>query len=90
MTNVYELPKGLPAPQDDGAAQHLKGKRLPNVSLVATNGKVIDIGKISDTIVIYCYPMTGQPNVPLQARAQQRVRKAQADLARARTFTPPS
>ena len=65
MTNVYELPKGLPAPRDDGAAQHLKGERLPNVSLVATNGQVIDIGNISDTIVIYCYPMTGQPNVPL-------------------------
>ena len=65
MTNVYELPKDLPIPQDDGAAEHLKGKRLPNASLTATNGSVIDMGSILGTVVIYCYPMTGQPNVPL-------------------------
>ncbi len=65
MTNVYELPKDLPVPQDDGAANHLIGQRLPGVALAATTGSKIDIGTILNTIVIYCYPMTGQPNVPL-------------------------
>ena len=65
MANLNELPKDLPVPQDDGAADHLKGKRLPNVKLAATNGQVIDLGDLPGTVVIYCYPMTGQPNVPL-------------------------
>lgn len=65
MTNVYELPKDLPVPQDDGAANHLIGQRLPSIALTATDGAVIDIGAIVNTVVIYCYPMTGQPNVPL-------------------------
>jgi peroxiredoxin len=65
MANLNELPKDLPVPQDDGAADHLKGKRLPNVKLAATNGQVIDFGDLPGTVVIYCYPMTGQPHVPL-------------------------
>jgi len=65
MANLNELPKDLPVPQDDGAADHLKGKRLPNVKLAATNGQVIDLGDLPGTVVIYCYPMTGRPNVPL-------------------------
>ena len=65
MANLNELPKDLPVPQDDGAADHLKGKRLPNVKLAATNGQVIDLGDLPGTVVIYCYPMTGQPHVPL-------------------------
>jgi len=65
MANLNELPKDLPVPQDDGAADHLKGKRLPNVKLAATNGQAIDLGDLPGTVVIYCYPMTGQPNVPL-------------------------
>ncbi|MFM8677568.1 MAG: peroxiredoxin [Burkholderiaceae bacterium] len=65
MTNVYELPKDLPVPQDDGAASHLIGQQLPRIALTATDGSVIDIGTRVNTVVIYCYPMTGQPNVPL-------------------------
>ncbi|MFN4960066.1 MAG: peroxiredoxin [Burkholderiales bacterium] len=65
MANLNELPKDLPVPQDDGAADHLKGKRLPNVKLAATNGQAIDLGDLPGTVVIDCYPMTGQPNVPL-------------------------
>ena len=65
MTNVYELPKDLPVPQDDGAASHLIGQQLPSIALTATDGSVIDIGTRVNTVVIYCYPMTGQPNVPL-------------------------
>lgn len=65
MTNVYQLPADLPIPQDDGAAGHLIGMRLPRVLLDTTAGKQINLGEIPGWLVVYCYPMTGQPNVAL-------------------------
>jgi len=65
ITNLNQLPTDLPIPQDDGSTNHLKGMKLPNVSLTATNGKAIKLGDIKGKLVIYCYPMTGQPNVAL-------------------------
>jgi peroxiredoxin len=65
MTNLNQLPTGLPIPQDDGSTNHLKGMKLPNVSLNATNGKTLNFAGIKGKLVIYCYPMTGQPNVAL-------------------------
>ena len=64
-SNYNELPVNLPVPVDDGATRHLKGMRLPDFNLEATNGKTINLGEIHARLVIYCYPMTGQPNVPL-------------------------
>ncbi|NEO29902.1 MAG: peroxiredoxin [Symploca sp. SIO3C6] len=60
-----KLPNNLPVPIDDGAARHLQGMTLPNVSLKATNGNLINIGYITGFVVIYIYPMTGRPGVPL-------------------------
>jgi peroxiredoxin len=65
MTNVYEIPPNLPIPPDDGSTDHLRGLRLPNVSLMATSGKIVHLGEIKGRLVLYCYPMTGQPNVAL-------------------------
>jgi peroxiredoxin len=65
MKNFNELPADLPIPQDDGSTNHLKGMKLPKVSLQASNGKRIDLADIKGRLVIYCYPMTGQPNVAL-------------------------
>ena len=65
MTDINRLPTDLPIPQDDGSTNHLKGMRLPNVSLNGTNGQAINLGNIKSKLVIYCYPMTGQPNVAL-------------------------
>lgn len=65
MTNLNQLPADLPIPQDDGLTHHLKGMSLPDVSLNATNGKEINFGEIKGKLVIYCYPMTGQPNIAL-------------------------
>jgi peroxiredoxin len=65
MKNFNELPADLPIPLDDGSTNHLKGMKLPKVSLQATNGKRIDFAEIKGRLVIYCYPMTGQPNVAL-------------------------
>ncbi len=60
-----ELPKDLPRPVDDGAASHLEGMRLPKLSLPATNGAGVDLAALAGRVVIYVYPMTGRPGVPL-------------------------
>jgi len=65
MTNLNQLPSDLPIPQDDGAANHLVGMRVPTLLLGATTGKELNLGDIKGRLVIYCYPMTGQPNVAL-------------------------
>ena len=65
MTNLNQLPTDLPIPQDDGAANHLVGMRVPSLVLAATTGEGINLGDIKGRLVIYCYPMTGQPNVAL-------------------------
>jgi peroxiredoxin len=60
--NPYELPNDLPVPEDDGAADHLPGMRLPPVSLAATSGEVVDLSTLAGRTVVYCYPMTGRPD----------------------------
>ena len=65
MTNLNQLPTDLPVPQDDGACNHLLGMPLPNVALLATDGSMVNLSQLAGRLVIYCYPMTGQPNVPL-------------------------
>lgn len=64
-TNLNQLPTDLPAPMDDGATDHLKGKMLPEVALTATDGATINLGKLQGRYVLYIYPMTGRPGVPL-------------------------
>ena len=64
-TNLSELPKDLPRPVDDGAASHLQGMKLPKIALMATNGATVDLGGIPGRFVLYVYPMTGRPGVPL-------------------------
>ena len=68
MTALHDpnvLPAELPAPQDDGAARHLAGMRLPSLALAATDGSQVDLSKLSGRTVIYVYPRTGVPGQPL-------------------------
>lgn len=65
MTNLNQLPTDLPIPQDDGAADHLVGMHLPAISLATTTASRFNLGESKGRLVIYCYPMTGQPNVAL-------------------------
>lgn len=69
MTNVTHdpniLPEDLPAPQDDGAARHLNGMRLPSIPLVATDGSSVDLSKLKGRTVVYIYPRTGRPGQAL-------------------------
>jgi len=60
--NLYELPKDLPIPIEDGACKHLLGVQLPSVPLISTTGRVVDLAKISGRTVVYCYPRTGRPD----------------------------
>jgi peroxiredoxin len=64
MTSTHDptvLPTDIPAPQDDGAARHLTGLRLPSVSLAATDGSEVDLSKLKGRTVVYIYPRTGVP-----------------------------
>jgi peroxiredoxin len=65
MEKLTELPKDLPIPVDDGACNHLLGRSLPSIALFSTQGRWVDLSEITGHAVIYCYPMTGQPGIPL-------------------------
>ncbi len=64
-SSYLSLPDNLPVPEDDGAAKHLVGMKMPQVKLLSTNSEVIDLGKLMGLNVLFCYPMTGVPGVPL-------------------------
>lgn len=55
----------LPVPLDDGAAAHLRGMSLARIALPSTDGATVDLGSLTGLSVIYIYPMTGRPGVPL-------------------------
>ncbi len=59
--DVYSLPPDLPVPEDDGAADHLAGLELPDLTLESSQGAV----DVRDFDVIYVYPRSGRPGVPL-------------------------
>ena len=63
--SLTDLPKDLPIPKDDGAANHLLGSTLPSISLPCTDGQAVQLSGIKGYTVIYVYPMTGRPDVPL-------------------------
>jgi peroxiredoxin len=65
MNKLTELPQDLPIPVDDGACDHLLGSCLPSIALPSTQGKCVNLSTIADRVVVYCYPMTGQPGIPL-------------------------
>lgn len=54
----------LPAPDDDGAARHLPGLRLPSIALPTTDGSIVDLSAIPGRVVLYAYPRTGRPGEP--------------------------
>jgi peroxiredoxin len=62
------LPPDLPAPADDGAADHLPGLRVPAVRLPSTHGGELDLAEVAagpGRLVVYVYPRTGTPGEPL-------------------------
>ncbi|HZL29444.1 MAG TPA: peroxiredoxin [Pseudolabrys sp.] len=63
MHNPNVLPPDIPVPQDDGAASHLTGMRVPDVALTGTDGKSVNLSKLASRTVVYVYPRTGVPGV---------------------------
>jgi len=59
--DVYSLPPDLPVPEDDGAADHLMGRELPDLTLASSQCEV----NVRDFDVLYVYPRSGRPGVPL-------------------------
>jgi peroxiredoxin len=55
------LPPRLPEPEDDGAADHLPGRKLPDLRLPATDGSLVRLGKTELPLVVYAYPYTARP-----------------------------
>ena len=54
-------------PQDDGACDHVAGMRVPALALLSTAGRSVDLSTLSGRTVVYCYPRTGRPDVPVPA-----------------------
>ena len=59
----YTLPPNLPVPEDDGAADHLHGSMLPQLTLESTRGPVSLRALSTDLLVLYVYPRAGRPGV---------------------------
>ena len=58
-----KLPTGLPIPIDDGAARHLTGASVPDITLPATAGPAVTLSKLNGVTVLYVYPRTGVPGI---------------------------
>ena len=63
--NPNLLPPNIPAPQDDGAARHLAGMKLPDIALPATAGPAVNLSQLKGRTVVYIYPRTGVPGQDL-------------------------
>ncbi len=61
----YVLPQGLPVPEDDGGADHLPGLELPDLVLPSSRGPVNLAELAAGRLVLYVYPRSGRPGVPL-------------------------
>jgi peroxiredoxin len=65
--SIYALPPDLPAPEDDGASDHLTGEPVPQLVLDSSRGPV-DLAELGAGLaVVYIYPRTGKPGVPVPA-----------------------
>ena len=66
MWNPLELPADLPVPEQDGAADHLPGRALPDIALPGTRGGMVDVAPVGcPRAILYFYPRTGRPGVEL-------------------------
>jgi peroxiredoxin len=66
MADYSKLPASLPVPEDDGAADHLAGLAVPNVSLPSTLGGRVRLSEVANELLVaYVYPRTGRPGEAL-------------------------
>lgn len=62
LQNITEELEDLPIPEDDGACNHLKGSRVPSVTLLSTSEGNVDLSKEEGLIIVFFYPRTAAPN----------------------------
>lgn len=67
MTSYEEVSADLPAPGDDGAADHLPGMPMPRLALASTDGGTVDLADVAGRWVLFVYPSTGVPGHALPA-----------------------
>ena len=66
MTDYTSLPADLPVPEDDGAATHLPGTKVPHLELQGTGGAAVRLDELgAGRTVIYIYPLTRRPDIDL-------------------------
>ena len=65
LHNPFELPAGLPAPDDDGGAHHLVGMSWPDLALPGSDGSTINLAQARGRTVVYAFPRTGRPGEAL-------------------------
>jgi peroxiredoxin len=58
------LPAGLPVPEDDGAAGHLPGQRVPPIALQSTSGETVTLATLPGRTILYAYPAAGESMPP--------------------------
>ena len=61
------LPPNLPVPEDDGAADHLRGAHMPRIALASTDGGSMRVDVVpegAERLVLYAFPRTGRPDEP--------------------------
>jgi peroxiredoxin len=64
--SFLELPPDLPVPEDDGAADHLAGTRVPRLELPTTDGHGMELAEEAQgLLVVFIYPRTGRPGEEL-------------------------
>lgn len=65
MRNLLDLPSDLPIPSDDGAAHHLEGKEIPEITLVTHLGKLVPLVEVfSSKTVLFTFPRAGNTLSP--------------------------
>jgi peroxiredoxin len=57
------LPRDLPVPEDDGAADHLTGLPMPSLRMESTQGDLDLAREAERLLVLYVYPRTGRPGI---------------------------
>jgi peroxiredoxin len=63
--DIHALPPDLPVPEDDGAAAHLPGMRIPPIPLPSSAGGEVRLDVLPGRTVLFCYPRTGRPDQEL-------------------------
>src|SRR6202047_2388121 len=60
--NLFEVDwSKIPAPTDDGAAAHLVGMTIPQLTLRATDDSSVTLSALPGRTVVFGYPRTGEP-----------------------------